>query len=46
MAWAAISASGKRKITFISGKLNSDRYIKILEDNLFSMKAIEDCEFM
>jgi transposase len=46
MAWAAISESGERKITFTEGTIKADNYIEILNENLLDMEAIENCLFM
>ncbi len=45
MAWAAISQTGEQVIHTITGKLNSQKYVKLLKENLLEMKAIDDYLF-
>jgi transposase len=46
MVWAAISYSGERIMTVVKGRINADAYVKILNDNLLELDAIEDSIFM
>jgi hypothetical protein len=46
MAWAAISESGERKITFTEGNIKADNYKEVLNENLLDMEAIQNGLFM
>ena len=45
MVWACITNIGKKKIVFVDGNINAQKYIKILEENLLEIMDDGDLFF-
>ncbi len=46
MVWGMISRDGARNLVLVKQKMNSEGYIKILEENLLEYEGLEDMIFM